>query len=258
VTRTLQAPRIDRRTDLVKTEDLAMVYTSPDGRSKTVLDGVDLKIDLGETIGVAGPSGSGKSTWLKLLLRLIHPTGGRLFLGGEPIKAISREDIGKLIGYVSQTPFVFAGTIADNIAYGCGRVTREQVEVAARKANIYDDILQIPGGFDANLNERGTNLSGGQRQRIAIARIFLKNPLIWILDEATSALDNASERKIQQVLEATRETRTTIIVAHRLSTLRDCDRILVFDAGRIVQMGTYDKLVSEKGLFADLVKSAHE
>ncbi len=254
-TRTLRSPRIDQSQPLVVAQELSMEYRGPSG-SRTVLDQVDLKVELGETIGVAGPSGSGKSTWLKLLMRLIHPTAGRLFLGGEPIRAISREDIGNLIGYVSQTPFVFSGTVAENIAYGCGNVSEEAVIDAARQANIHDEILQMPGGYQGRVAERGANLSGGQRQRIALARVFLKNPPILILDEATSALDNVSERKIQLAIESQKAHRTTVIVAHRLSTLRYCDRILVFAQGRIVETGTFEQLVARDGLFAELVREA--
>ncbi|HMP80984.1 MAG TPA: ABC transporter ATP-binding protein, partial [Pirellulaceae bacterium] len=199
-TRTLRPPQVSSRLPLVAAQDLTMEYRGLSG-TKLVLDGVDLEVRLGETIGVAGPSGSGKSTWLKLLMRLIHPTRGRLFLGGEPIKAISRDDIGQLIGYVSQTPFVFSGTIAENIAYGCGDVSRDAIVEAARRANIHEDILQMPGQYEARVAERGGNLSGGQRQRLALARVFLKNPPILVLDEATSALDNVSEKRIQQAIE---------------------------------------------------------
>lgn len=254
-TRTLRPPQIDQRQPLVVAQDLTMEYRGPAG-SRIVLDGVDLQLQVGETIGVAGPSGSGKSTWLKLMMRLIHPTRGRMFLGGEPIKAISREDIGKLIGYVSQTPFVFSGTIAENIAYGCGEVSREAIMDAARSANLHDEIMQMPGGYEGRVAERGANLSGGQRQRLALARVFLKNPPILVLDEATSALDNVSEKRIQQAIENQKSERTTILVAHRLSTLRYCDRILVFNNGRIVETGTFEELVALNGLFAELVREA--
>lgn len=254
-TRTLRPPQIGSRMPLVTAHDLTMEYRGPAG-TKLVLDGVDLEVQLGETIGVAGPSGSGKSTWLKLLMRLIHPTRGRLFLGGEPIKAISREDIGHLIGYVSQTPFVFSGTVAENIAYGCGTVAREAIVDAAQRANIHEEVMQMPGGYDGRVAERGANLSGGQRQRIALARVFLKNPPILVLDEATSALDNVSEKRIQQAIDEQKADRTTIIVAHRLSTLRHCDRILVFNQGRIVETGTFEELVARGGLFAELVREA--
>jgi ATP-binding cassette subfamily B protein len=181
-----------------------------------------------------------------------------VLVGGVPIEVLSRDSIGKLIGYVGQNPFLFAGTVADNIAYGSAGATREAVREAAERANIHDEIMALPGGYDAPLTERGMNLSGGQRQRIAIARVFLKNPPILILDEGTSALDNISERQVQQAITAARSSRTTILVAHRLSTLRDADRILVFDGGKIVETGDYDSLVAQGGVFTQLVKSAEQ
>src|SRR5262249_14544040 len=149
---------------------------------------------------------------------------------------------GQLIGYVGQSPFVFAGTIAENIAYGTDNATPEDIQRAAEMACLHDEILAMPGGYDAPVSERGQNLSGGQRQRIALARVFLKNPPILILDEATSALDNISERHVQRALAAARADRTVLIVAHRLSTLLDADRVLVFDQGRIAEMGSYAEL----------------
>ena len=172
------------------------------------------------------------------------------------IETLSRDSIGRLFGYVGQNPFIFSGTVAENIAYGVPGATREAIEVAAKRACIHDEILAVPGGYDGLLSERGSNLSGGQRQRIAIARVFLKNPPILILDEGTSALDNISERQVQQAISAARADRTTILVAHRLSTLRDADRIFVFVEGRIAEVGNYQALVEQQGIFAQLVKSA--
>lgn len=254
--RTLRPPRMGGEIPLIAADRLRMEYRTFDGRVFRALDDVSLVIRRGEIIGAAGPSGSGKSTWIKIVLRLIHPAAGTVVLGGEPIQAISREDIGKLIGYVSQVPFVFSGTIAENIAYGNGIVTQEQIEKAARQAAIHDEIMAMPGGYATKLSERGQNLSGGQRQRIAMARVLLRNPPILILDEATSALDNISERKIQQALRETASERTMIIVAHRLSTLREADRILVFESGRIVESGKYEDLLHQNGVFARLVASA--
>jgi ATP-binding cassette subfamily B protein len=173
-----------------------------------------------------------------------------------PIESISREAIGELIGYVGQNPFVFAGTIAENIAYGREGATEEEIRSAAEMACIHDEILDMPGGYQAHVAERGQNLSGGQRQRIALARVFLKNPPILILDEGTSALDNINERRVQQAINAARADRTVILVAHRLSTLYDTDRIFVFDDGRVVETGTYDELVRQGGVFNELVCSA--
>jgi ATP-binding cassette subfamily B protein len=189
-------------------------------------------------------------------MRLAHPSGGTALVGGVPLECLSREAIGRFIGYVGQNPFVFAGTVATNIAYGCEGATREKIRRAAELACIHDEIMMMPGGYKARVAERGQNLSGGQRQRIALARIFLKNPPILILDEGTSALDNISERRIQQAITAARRDRTVILVAHRLTTLIDTDRILVFDDGRIVETGSYAELVRLDGVFAELVRSA--
>jgi ATP-binding cassette subfamily B protein len=210
----------------------------------------------GETIGVAGRSGGGKSTWLKVLLRLIHPCGGSVRLGDAPLETVSRGELARLSGYVGQSPFVFSGTIADNIAYGNERVVAGDIRRAADMANLHEEIMEMPGGYNAIVTERGQNLSGGQRQRLAIARILLKRTPILILDEATSALDNISERHVQRSLGVVDRDRTTILVAHRLTTFRDADRIFVFDDGRIAEVGTYDALVRMGGVFANLVHSA--
>jgi ATP-binding cassette subfamily B protein len=253
---TLREPRLERGRPVILIEGLRVEYTTPDGQQRQALDGVSLTVNHGETIGVAGRSGCGKSTWIKCLLRLVHPREGTFLLGGAPLEAVSRADLARLVGYVGQTPFVFAGTVADNIAYGNGKVTREDIERAARLVNLHEEILLVPGSYDAEVTERGQNLSGGQRQRLALARILLKNAPMLILDEATSALDNISERIVQRSLGLTSADRTTILVAHRLSTLRDADRIVVFDGGRIVEVGTFDELVQRGGVFTELVMSA--
>ncbi|HZY89000.1 MAG TPA: ATP-binding cassette domain-containing protein, partial [Gemmataceae bacterium] len=183
---------------------------------------------------------------------------GRVYFGGLPLEEVSRESIGNLVGYVGQVPFVFSGTIRDNIAYGVEGASDEAVRRAAERACIHDEILAMSGGYDAPVAERGQNLSGGQRQRLALARLFLKNPPILILDEATSALDNISERHVQRALEASYADRTVIVVAHRLSTLLGTDRILVFDGGRIVESGTYSELVQAGGIFSELLLCAQE
>src|SRR5262249_27608566 len=212
----------------------------------------------GETIGVAGRSGSGKSTWLRVLMRLTHPCGGKVFLGGVPIENVSRDSIAHLVGYVGQYPFIFSGTIAENIAYGCADASPEDIRRAAVQACIHNEIMALPGSYEAIVAERGQNLSGGQKQRLALARVFLKNPAILILDEGTSALDNISERWVQQAISAARADRTVILVAHRLTTLLDADRILVFDDGKVVEEGTYGELVRRGGVFTELVRSAAE
>ncbi len=253
-----RTPELDTRKAALVVKDLRVDYTAADGRRLRALHGVSMTIRHGETIGVAGRSGSGKSTWLKVLLRLVHPSGGTVLLGGVPLESVSRADLGRLLGYVGQNPFVFAGTIAENVAYGCPGATREDVRRACRLAHLHNEILELPSDYDTVLTERGTNLSGGQRQRLALARILLRQPPVLVLDEATSALDNISERCVQRALGLTSGERTTVLVAHRLSTLRDADRIFVFDDGRVAEVGTYDELVHAGGVFTELVNSAEQ
>jgi ATP-binding cassette subfamily B protein len=251
-------PNLEVGSPAVIVNDLVVEYTTIDGQRRRALDGISLRARHGETIGIAGRSGSGKSTWVKVLLRLLHPTAGTVFLGERPLAEVSRADIARLFGYVGQSPFVFSGTIAENIAYGNESVTEKDIRRAAQLAHLDHEIELMPGGYEAEVTKRGQNLSGGQRQRLAIARLLLKNAPILILDEATSALDNISERHVQRSLGITNTDRTTILIAHRLSTLRDCDRIFVFDEGKIVEVGTYTDLVQQGGLFAALVMSAEK
>ncbi|WP_165228399.1 ABC transporter ATP-binding protein [Aquisphaera insulae] len=237
-------------------DGLTVAYPGRSEHSRPALHDLDMTIRHGETIGVAGRSGCGKTTWLRALMRLVHPTGGSAMLGGVPLESVSRESIGRMIGYVGQNPFVFSGTIEANIAYGSKGATPESIREAARLACIHDEILSMPGGYRARVAERGQNLSGGQRQRLALARVFLRNPPILILDEGTSALDNISEKKIQEAIDAARGRHTVILVAHRLTTLLDTDRILVFEEGRVVESGSYGDLLQKDGAFAELVRSA--
>ncbi len=233
---------------------LTVDYPLGDGRCCRALAGVSLEIRPNEMLGLAGPSGSGKSTLVKVLLRLTHPTSGSATLGGVPIQSISRQTIGRLVGYVGQSPFLFAGTISENIAYGCNIADAERIRQAAEQAGIHDEIMALADGYQAWVQERGQNLSGGQRQRIALARVFLKDPPLLVLDEGTSALDNISERHVQQAIEKLRAGRTVILVAHRLSTLQTVDRVLVFQNGRIVQTGTVDELTSRQGMFTEMLR----
>jgi ATP-binding cassette subfamily B protein len=254
----LKEPSLKKDAPLIVVSNLHVDYPVPGGETRRVLRGVSMNLWQGQTIGAAGPAGSGKSTWLKVLLRLTHLAGGEVFVGGVPLEELSRETIGQMFGYVSQTPFLFAGTIAENIAYGSVGASAEDVRRAAELACIHEEIMGMPAGYETAVTERGQNLSGGQRQRVALARVFLHNPPILILDEGTSALDNINEKAIQQALAQTCADRTTILVAHRLSTLRDADQILVFDRGRIVQVGTFEELEKREGLFRNLVQSAGE
>ncbi len=253
-----QEPRLDDGQPVLTVEDLHLAFTTSTGRQRSALNGVNLVVRHGETVGIAGRSGSGKTTWLKALLRLAHPTRGRVLIGDVPLESVSREAIGRLIGYVGQQPFIVAGTVAENIAYGCEAVTDEELRWAATRACIHEEIEAMPYGYQSRVTERGTNLSGGQRQRLALARVFLKNPPILVLDEGTSALDNISERVVQQAIEAARADRTVILVAHRLSTLRGADRIVVFDQGRIAEQGTFAELLRSGGVFAAMARHAEE
>jgi ATP-binding cassette subfamily B protein len=253
-TATHDEPRLDDRAPVIRAEGLCLEYALPSGARRRALDDVSLEIYEGETIGIAGKSGCGKSTLLKVLMRLLHPTTGRAWLKGVPLDEISRETLACLIGYVGQNPFMFSGTIEENITYGVARYLPEDVRRAAEKAGIYDEIMAMPGRFKTPVAERGQNLSGGQKQRIALARVFLHDPPILILDEATSALDTINERKVQQAIGTASRGRTVIMVAHRLSTFADADRIFVFDDGRMQETGTYAELMERNGLFAELAR----
>ena len=255
--RACEIPPLTSKFPVLDTRDLEVQYTGDNGTSRpSALKGITASISAGETIGVAGRTGCGKSTWIKALIGITHPSAGNIFIGDTPISRVSRKAIGHLVGYVGQNPFIFAGTIMDNIKYGCGEVSEDEVHRAAKQACIHSDIENMPDGYKTEITERGGNLSGGQRQRIALARVFLKNVPILILDEATSALDNVTEREVMNSINSSAIKRTTILVAHKLSTLKMADRILVFNNGKIAEVGDYDHLVMNNGVFAELVRSA--
>ena len=221
---------------------------------KPILEDLNLQVGAGKFIGIAGPSGCGKSTVTKAIDKL-EETEGRITIGGYDLAALTRADLAEAVVLVPQVPFLFADTIFHNICYGIKReVTLEEVREAARRASIDADIMQMPGQYAFLVVEAGHNLSGGQRQRIALARAFLRTPRILILDEATSALDNTSEKQIQVEFERMKEVYGTTIlsIAHRLTTLKNCDQIVVMDHGKIVQQGTYDSLKEQPGLFRDM------
>ena len=235
----------------IRVQDVSFAY---DG-DLAVLRNVSLDIAPGETVAIVGPSGGGKTTLCQLIPRFYEVSGGSITIDGMDIRDVTQKSIHRNIGIVQQDVFLFADTILENIRYGKPDATEEEVIEAAKKAEIYDDILAMPNGFQTYVGERGTLLSGGQKQRVAIARIFLKNPPILILDEATSALDSVTEAKIQRAFDALAQGRTTLIIAHRLSTIRSAGRIVSVADGVITECGTHDELLRSGGIYASLYKT---
>lgn len=219
---------------------------------REIFSGLSLKIDAGRTVALVGPSGGGKTTLCHLIPRFYEVSGGSITIDGVDISRMSRLSLRRNIGIVAQDVFLFTGTVRENIAYGNLDATEAEIIEAAKKANIHDHIMTLPDGYDTYIGERGVKLSGGQKQRISIARVFLKNPAILILDEATSALDNATEMLIQGALEKLAEGRTCIVVAHRLSTIKNADEIIVLDDKGIHERGTHEALVARGGIYAGL------
>ncbi|XP_060756248.1 ATP-binding cassette, sub-family B (MDR/TAP), member 4 [Neoarius graeffei] len=228
-------------------------FSYPSRQDVKVLNSMNLKVSSGQTIALVGSSGCGKSTTVQLLQRFYDPQEGTVNIDGHDIRTLNVRRLREMIGVVSQEPVLFATTIAENIRYGREDVTQEEIERATREANAYDFIMKLPDKFETLVGDRGTQMSGGQKQRIAIARALVRNPKILLLDEATSALDTESEAIVQAALDKVRLGRTTIIVAHRLSTIRNADVIAGFQNGNVVELGTHDELMEKKGVYHSLV-----
>ncbi|WP_088894096.1 ABC transporter ATP-binding protein [Leptolyngbya ohadii] len=226
-------------------------FTYP-GREKQVLQDITLNVPCHKTLAIVGASGSGKSTLVDLLPRLSDPTKGYILLDGRDLREFDYRSLRRAMGIVSQETFLFHASVRENIAYGNPQATDEEIIAAAKQANAYEFIVQLPQGFETLIGDRGVLLSGGQRQRIAIARALLQNPPILILDEATSALDTVSEKLVQEAIDRLSRDRTTIIIAHRLSTVQKADQIAVLDQGRLVELGTHQSLLAKQGYYARL------
>ena len=234
----------------------SVTFSYDEDGGKKVISDLNLKVSAGETLALVGPSGGGKTTLCNLLPRLYNLTGGKITLDGTDLMDIRLDSLRSHIGTVSQTVFLFDGTVRENITYSRPDATEDEMIAAAKRANIHDYIMTLEKGYDTEVGERGIKLSGGQRQRVAIARIFLKDPSLLILDEATSALDNVTELQIQKSLEELSVGRTVIVVAHRLSTVKNADRIAVIDKNGITEIGSHDELMALDGEYAALYRAS--
>jgi ATP-binding cassette subfamily B protein len=229
-----------------------------DGKNeRDVFVGLNLVIPAGQKVGFVGPSGGGKSTLTKLLLRFMDVTSGQITIDGQDIAAITQDDLRRNVAYVPQEPLLFHRSIYDNIAYGNPEASRQEVLDAAKLAHADEFINRLANGYETLVGERGVKLSGGQKQRVAIARAMLKKSPILVLDEATSALDSKSERHITSALDALMKNRTTIVVAHRLSTIKKLDRIIVLHDGQAIEDGTHDELIKTGGVYSELWQHQH-
>jgi ATP-binding cassette subfamily B protein len=251
------AESIDGRNESLKDVkgEIEFKNVSFDYGNGDVLHNVSFKVEAGKKIALAGSSGGGKTTVCQLIPCFYPINEGEIFIDGIPVSKIELSSLRENIGIVQQDVFLFSGTVKDNIEYGKPGATMEEIREAARKANVLEFVESLENGFDTQVGERGVRLSGGQKQRISIARAFLKDPKILILDEATSALDNVSERLIQSSLEELSVGRTTLTVAHRLSTIKNSDEIIVISDGKIIEKGTHEELLQKGGEYAQMAST---